>query len=129
MQVCRVAYELMQTMHPDASRYFHSLDDVYYYGGQNGHMQVALVEHQPRPGTDELTLVPGDRISLAGNHWDGFSKGRCERTGRVGIFPSYKVREHVDIVQFPTYPEANLVTSWWSFYTFANYSTFQCIYC
>jgi len=106
-----VAYELMQSMHPDASRYFHSLDDVYYYGGQNAHYQVALVEHKPRPGTDELELVPGKRVSIAGNHWDGFSKGRCERTGRVGIYPSYKVREHVDVVEFPTYPEADTVKS------------------
>lgn len=106
-----MAYELMQTMHPDASRYFHSLDDVYYYGGQNAHVQVALVEHQPRPGTDELTLVPGDRVTIAGNHWDGFSKGRSERTGRVGIYPSYKVREHVTVVDFPTYPEADVVAS------------------
>jgi len=106
-----VAYELMQTMHPDASRYFHSLDDVYYYGGQNSHVQVMLVEHRARRGSDELDLIPGDRIGIAGNHWDGFSKGRCVRTGRVGIYPSYKVREHVDIVDFPTYPEANEVTS------------------
>jgi len=111
MQVCRVAYELMQTLHPDASQYFHSLDDVYYYGGQNSHYQVALVDHKPSPGSGELELVPGDRISVAGNHWDGFSKGRCERTGLVGIYPSYKVREYVDVVEFPTYPEANEVTS------------------
>ena len=69
-----MAYELMQTMHADASRYFHSLDDIYYYGGQTGHYQVALVEHQPRPNTDELELRPGDRVGVAGNHWDGYSK-------------------------------------------------------
>jgi len=102
----------MQTMHPDASRYFHSLDDVYYYGGQNAHIQVALVEHRPRPGTNELELQPGDRVSIAGNHWDGFSKGRHERSGTIGIYPSYKVREHIEIVNFPTYPEANATTSW-----------------
>jgi len=111
MQVCRVAYELMQTRHPDASQYFRSLDDVYYYGGQNSHHQVALVQHEPRSGTDELQLVPGDRVGIAGNHWDGFSKGRCERTGRVGIYPSYKVREYVDTVEFPTYPEADATAS------------------
>lgn len=109
MQVCRVAYELMQMYHADASQYFHSLDDVYYYGGQSAHYQVALVKHMPRSG--ELGLEPGDRVSIAGNHWDGFSKGRHERTGNVGIYPSYKVREYVDIVEFPTYPEADAVTS------------------
>lgn len=110
-QVCRLAYELMQTLHADASRRFRSLDDVYYFGGQNAHYQVALVEHKARPGTDELDLLPGDGISVAGNHWDGFSKGRCERTGKLGIYPSYKVREHVDIVNFPIYLTADTDTS------------------
>ena len=102
-----MAYELMQTMHADASRYFRSLDDIYYFGGQTGHHQVALVEHNGQPGSEELDLVPGEMIGVAGNHWNGFSKGRSERTGRTGVYPSYKVREHLQIVDFPTYPEAD----------------------
>ena len=39
-QVCRAAYELMLTYDPDASSHFTSLDDVYYYGGQNEHSAV-----------------------------------------------------------------------------------------
>ena len=34
-----------------------------------------------------------------------YSKGMNRRTGRTGLFPSYKVRENIDIVKFPTYPE------------------------
>ena len=35
--MCRLAYELMQKHHTDASRLVYSLDDVYYYGGQQEH--------------------------------------------------------------------------------------------
>lgn len=97
----------MQTMHGDASRNFRSLDDIYYFGGQTGHYQVAQVVHQAQPDSDELDLIPGDLIGVAGNHWNGFSKGRNERTGRTGVYPSYKVREHIELVNFPTYPEAD----------------------
>jgi hypothetical protein len=33
-QICRVAYEYMNTMFPDASMQYKSLDDIYYFGGQ-----------------------------------------------------------------------------------------------
>jgi glycoprotein 6-alpha-L-fucosyltransferase len=95
----------MQTLHPDASNRFKSLDDIYYFGGQNGHSQFAIYPHEPR-GTDEIQLVPGDHVGIAGNHWDGYSKGNNRRTGRTGLYPSYKVIEDVEIVEFPTYPEA-----------------------
>ena len=98
----------MQTRHVDASRYFRSLDDIYYFGGQTGHVQVALVEHKARPGSDELDLIPGEIIEVAGNLWNGFSKGRSKRTDLVGVYPSYKVREQIEVVEFPTYPEADL---------------------
>ncbi|XP_038075325.1 alpha-(1,6)-fucosyltransferase-like [Patiria miniata] len=108
-QVCRVAYEIMQTYHPDASAFFHSLDDVYYFGGQNEHRQAALYEHKPR-GRDEIALGPGDTVGVAGNHWDGYSKGRNHRLrGRSsGLYPSYKVEEIVEVVRMPTYPQVPL---------------------
>ena len=105
-QVCRVAYEIMQTMHPDASSWFHSLDDIYYYGGQNAHNQVAVLPHHPRGG-QEIELLPGDVIGVAGNHWDGYSKGYNRRVGRTGLYPSYKVEDKTDIAKFPTYKEVN----------------------
>ncbi|XP_072555146.1 alpha-(1,6)-fucosyltransferase isoform X2 [Paramormyrops kingsleyae] len=105
-QVCRVAYEIMQTLHPDASGNFHSLDDIYYFGGQNAHNQIAVHPHQPR-GPDDLALEPGDVIGVAGNHWDGYSKGINRKTGRIGLYPSYKVKEKIETVKYPTYPEAD----------------------
>lgn len=104
-KVCRVAYEIMQTLHPDASANFHSLDDIYYFGGQNAHNQIAIYPHQPRTA-DEIPMEPGDIIGVAGNHWDGYSKGVNRKLGRTGLYPSYKVREKIETVKYPTYPEA-----------------------
>ncbi|XP_034383782.1 alpha-(1,6)-fucosyltransferase [Cyclopterus lumpus] len=105
-QVCRVAYEIMQTLHPDASSYFYSLDDIYYFGGQNAHNQIAIYPHQPRDSED-IPLEPGDVIGVAGNHWDGYSKGINRKLGRTGLYPSYKVKEKIETVKYPTYPEAD----------------------
>ncbi|NXW07966.1 FUT8 fucosyltransferase, partial [Fregetta grallaria] len=105
-QVCRVAYEIMQTLHPDASAYFHSLDDIYYFGGQNAHNQIAIYAHHPRTA-DEIPMEPGDIIGVAGNHWDGYSKGINRKLGRTGLYPSYKVKEKIETVKYPTYPEAD----------------------
>ncbi|CAK8692474.1 unnamed protein product [Clavelina lepadiformis] len=106
-QVCRVAYELMQTLHPDASAKFHSLDDIYYYGGQTGHEQQAVYGHEARSDTKEINMEVGDVVGIAGNHWDGYSKGIDKRTRKVGLYPSYKVKEIFKLVKYPTYPEAN----------------------
>ncbi|KAK6621299.1 hypothetical protein RUM43_011605 [Polyplax serrata] len=103
-QVCRVAYEIMQTYDVDATSHFTSLDDVYYYGGQNGHSSVAILPHEPE-NLKELALKVGDEISVAGNHWDGYSKGRNLRTNQVGLYPSFKVQNRVKVVDFPPQDE------------------------
>ncbi|KOB78961.1 Alpha 1,6-fucosyltransferase [Operophtera brumata] len=41
--VGRVAYEMMQTNRMDASDSFFSLDDIYYFGGQNAHDRRAVM--------------------------------------------------------------------------------------
>lgn len=109
-QVCRVAYEIMQTLHPDASAFFRSLDDIYYFGGQNAHNQIAIYPHQARTAED-IPLEPGDIIGVAGNHWDGYSKGVNRKLGRTGLYPSYKVKEKIETVKYPTYPEADKLLS------------------
>ncbi|KAG4070622.1 hypothetical protein HA402_013542 [Bradysia odoriphaga] len=101
-QVCRVAYEIMQAMYPDASDRFKSLDDIYYYGGQNAHNREAVLPHRAK-NHDEIFLNVGDTVGVAGNHWDGFSKGKNERTNQVGLFPSFKVVDKVETADFPKY--------------------------
>lgn len=104
-QVCRVAYEIMQTLYPDASNRFKSLDDIYYYGGQNTHNRQVVIAHASK-NHDELQLKVGDLVGVAGNHWDGFSKGKNTRTNQIGLFPSFKVVDKVDTVKLPIYSEA-----------------------
>ena len=48
IQVCRLAYEVMQTYHVDASRNYYSLDDIYYFGGQQEHDVKAIQSHTAR---------------------------------------------------------------------------------
>ncbi|KFM57890.1 Alpha-(1,6)-fucosyltransferase, partial [Stegodyphus mimosarum] len=105
-QVCRLAYEIMQNYHPDPSTYFRSLDDIFYFGGQNDHNQVAFYNHTART-SQEISLVKGDIVGIAGNHWDGFSKGINRRTKKSGLYPSYKTVEKIELVDFPTYSEVD----------------------
>ena len=85
-----MGYELMQVLQGDAGENFHSLDDLYYYGGQFAHEQVAIEDHVPE-NSNEIELKAGDTIGIAGNHWDGYSKGNNRRTQKTGLYPSYKV--------------------------------------
>ena len=95
----------MQALHPDASGKFQSLDDIYYFGGQSSHNVKAIYTHKSR-NAEEMDLELGDVIGVAGNHWDGFSKGTNEKTGSIGLYPSYKVEDIMDVAKFPTYDEA-----------------------
>lgn len=96
----------MQNYFPDASARFKSLDDIYYYGGQNAHNVVATLAHEPKRKS-EMHINVGDIIGIAGNHWNGFSKGRNLRTNQIGLYPSFKVKDKVEIAKFPTYSEIN----------------------
>jgi glycoprotein 6-alpha-L-fucosyltransferase len=72
IQICRGAYEWKQTLHPDAADRIHSLDDVYFFAGQGSHDRVVVMDHIAlKP--DEIDLQVGDKVGVAGNHWDGYS--------------------------------------------------------
>ncbi|KAI6230825.1 hypothetical protein M3Y99_01027500 [Aphelenchoides fujianensis] len=86
----------------DAGELFHSLDDVWYYGGQQAHDMIAVEEHVAADD-EEIDVKVGDLIGIAGNHWNGDSKGTNRRTGKYGLYPSYKAREHWRIVDFPIF--------------------------
>lgn len=47
-QVCRSAFEMMQTLHADASHKVNSLDATYYFNEEPGHRAIALLGHSPR---------------------------------------------------------------------------------
>ncbi|KAH8027703.1 hypothetical protein HPB51_007253 [Rhipicephalus microplus] len=99
-QVCRLAYEILQLSHADAADRFHSLDDIYYFGGQKPHNQIAILNHTAR-SSEEIDVRVGDTLGIAGNHWDGYSKGVNRRTGRSGLYPAFKAVEKVESVPFP----------------------------
>ena len=86
----------MQNRFPDASWRFESLDDVYYFGGQNKHDVIAIYDHEPNKELDEIELKKGDLISLAGNHWNGYSKGKNRRTHQEGLFPTFKTKNVIE---------------------------------
>lgn len=49
-----------------------------------------------------------DIIGIAGNHWNGYSKGVNKRTRQNGLFPSYKAEDVVELADCPTYEEVRL---------------------
>uniref|UniRef100_A0A8R1I0X9 Alpha-(1,6)-fucosyltransferase n=1 Tax=Caenorhabditis japonica TaxID=281687 RepID=A0A8R1I0X9_CAEJA len=89
-QVCRMGYELRQPTGADDGSKFHSLDDIYYFGGQLAH-EVLVIEDHVAQTPQEIDLKVGDKVGIAGNHWNGYSKGTNRRTFKEGVFPSYKV--------------------------------------
>ena len=104
-----MAYEMMQQYHPDASNKFKSLDDIWYYDGQDEHQQEAIFPHvalhdgevlvqikthvTKKDVSFQIELKVGDVLAVAGNHWDGFNKGRNIRTNEMGLYPEFKTRE------------------------------------
>ncbi|KAL0878703.1 hypothetical protein ABMA27_003757 [Loxostege sticticalis] len=103
-QVGRVAYEMMQTNRVDASNAFFSLDDIYYFGGQNAHDRVAVLPHTAG-AQQEISLQVGDLIGIAGNHWNGYGRGTNKRTNANGLVPWYKTADHLVLYPFPEYKE------------------------
>ncbi len=98
----------MQQYHVDASAYFTTVDDIHFLQG-HATIQVALEAHTPRT-SNEMELVVGDEISLRQHsmyYRNGYSMGKNTRSSRVGSYPLYKVQEELNIVQMPTYPEAD----------------------
>lgn len=57
----------MQNYHVDASSKFKSLDDIYYYGGQNPHNMIAVLPHEPKK-VGELDVRVGDLIGKLYKH-------------------------------------------------------------
>jgi glycoprotein 6-alpha-L-fucosyltransferase len=52
---------------------------------------------------DQIDMLKGDVIGIAGNHWNGWSKGTNRRNGQHGLFPSYLVKEKWRTANFPIF--------------------------
>nr|XP_018671935.1 alpha-(1,6)-fucosyltransferase-like isoform X2 [Ciona intestinalis] len=91
--VTSAAYELRQAEHLDASDDVASLD--YSYGAVDypNRIQVAIYPHTANATTHEIELKIGDIIYTDTNLWNGYFRGRTRRTGEVGMYPTYKVKD------------------------------------
>ncbi|CAI6346690.1 unnamed protein product [Macrosiphum euphorbiae] len=107
--VCRLSYEIMNSLQPDASAKFTSLDDTFYFSGQVHRLNVALISHKSE-GPEEMDLEVGDEIEVAGNHWDGYSKGTNLRTKKTLLYPTFKVTTKIEVFPFASYPNITLNT-------------------
>ncbi|XP_060804098.1 alpha-(1,6)-fucosyltransferase [Amyelois transitella] len=105
-QVGRVAYEMMQTNRLDASNSFYSLDDIYYFGGQNAHDRIAVMPN--KGGNHDISLEVNDLIGIAGNHWNGYGRGTNKRSNVNGLVPWYKTADHLVLYPFPEYKQVPL---------------------
>ncbi|XP_025108910.1 alpha-(1,6)-fucosyltransferase-like [Pomacea canaliculata] len=105
--ICRAVYELLQTRHGDASMKVYSLDSsVYYLTYYDIHYLRAVSNHEAR-FVGELSFQVGDYIDiesylfsdksrvLAGNLRNGSTFGINRRTGKRGLFPSYKAVDEI----------------------------------
>jgi glycoprotein 6-alpha-L-fucosyltransferase len=97
----------MQQRVTDGAWRVQPLDDVYYFGGQNAHNQLAVISHKSF-WPNEFSFERGDTIGTEGNHWDGFSKGSDKINGQSGLYPTYKTEEIVNIAQMHTYPRVQI---------------------
>lgn len=64
---------------------------------------VVVTHNHTAVSSDEISLRVGDVINYEGNHWDGWSMGTIQRTKKVGLFPSYNVKDVVNVADMPVY--------------------------
>ncbi|XP_078485864.1 alpha-(1,6)-fucosyltransferase-like [Ciona intestinalis] len=96
--VCRLVYELMQTLHIDATTRLHSLDKSYYFIGQWMHQHIAIYNYTKTADTKEISLKAGDHIGVDNRVEWGVTtwRGTNLRTWKTGIYPSYIAREYTN---------------------------------
>lgn len=99
--ICRLSYELMQTLHVDASTRVSSVDKDYFFHYEVGNVVKARFSHKPRR-TGELEMREGDLVDRNDipSHFykhpsknNGFQWGRNTRTKKSGYYPVYKTIE------------------------------------
>lgn len=107
--VCRVAFELMQTKHPDASHRIRSLDWLFAHNEQAPDCYKAIIAHRAR-NNNEISMNIGDLITVDWEtvpDWNGFLTGFNKMSKKSGLFPLFKVIETDKIGDFPHYSIVN----------------------
>lgn len=107
--ICRLIYEyglLDFDKNGDFTHNLVSLDNIYYFWGQQRREQVAIHDHQPDLENGEIELKIDDVLEVklpylfVRNRLDGFIEGTNRRTGKVGFYPLFKVKEKWLIADF-----------------------------
>ena len=78
-----MAYEVMQQYHPDASNRFKSLDDIWYYDGQEEHLQEVIIPHEASQDEEvviKMFMKRRSQNSFLSDRFRGW--GRVERGGK-----------------------------------------------
>lgn len=103
-EVCRLAFELMQTHHVDACDRVYSNDFIYYYNGHPPYYYESLIPHTPRY-PDEIEAQVGDALQIftGANHHVGLIHVTNTRTGKTGKVPRFKLKRRPEIVEFSLY--------------------------
>ncbi|KAK7482716.1 hypothetical protein BaRGS_00026014, partial [Batillaria attramentaria] len=96
--LCRAAYELMQTYHVDASDKARSLDVRFYFHGQT----VKAIESYTSNNKSEVQFEAGDLLRVQGL----LNRARNLRTNSYGYYDVNKAVDERKPVPMPTYPEA-----------------------
>ncbi|XP_042882772.1 alpha-(1,6)-fucosyltransferase-like [Penaeus japonicus] len=109
--ICRLAYELMQAAHPDASTRASSVDQEYFMHYGVGDVVKARFPHEPR-STKEMEMQKGDLVDRYDRpinfaqhpiKKDGFQWGTNTRTKKRGYYPAYKALEILNVSDVQTF--------------------------
>ncbi|XP_078492580.1 alpha-(1,6)-fucosyltransferase-like isoform X2 [Ciona intestinalis] len=116
----RLVYELRQNTSSDPTYNVVSLDDGFYYWGEIGLKQVAIMEHNPptsqlcngttfrspilemRKWTCELQLKVGDELQYFGYMYHSYLSGGYNRRSKLhGLYPTHKVKDILTPAAYP----------------------------
>ena len=109
-QICRLVYELMSSLDEEAIYKLQSLDEPYSFYNKVLLYSVANMSHTA-VSSQELSFVIGDQIGITGQRQDGWSMGVMKNRSEIwGLFPSHKVKQQLEVVDYPTYDNIKLWT-------------------
>ncbi|KII73082.1 hypothetical protein RF11_12476 [Thelohanellus kitauei] len=86
----------------DATQNYHSLDEIYYFGGQRQRDFNLIINHD----NTERSFDTKYKFNLRHNDWNGYSAIQDLNTLHTYHVPSFKVKENpipVDFLAFDNY--------------------------
>lgn len=100
--VCRLAFELMQTLHIDRGSSVNSLDLAWKPVRSGDFEMKAIVDHVSQ-ADHEISFNKEDLIvfQFTRKPITGYSFGTHQKTGKVGYYPSYKAEPTLTTEKFP----------------------------